>query len=225
MALSELPQHFSDFFHSKVTSIRRKLDLTTVTPPSVPDQPFCGTAWGAFQSVSEDEVKKLLKQSRVKTAELDSQPTSALTHCLEDLFPHLTSIINDSMHFGLFESAFKSAIVKPQLKKITLNPEILKNYRPVSNLSFLSKFPWESCSPPALGPSVDQQSSPFLHGKSFREEQIMFISDQYMLHWTAVGRRLTVRVRVRVSIQVVRVGIEGSGGARMVSDGVERMFS
>ena len=38
--LSELPQRFSDFFHSKVTSIRRNLDSTTVTPPSVPDQPF-----------------------------------------------------------------------------------------------------------------------------------------------------------------------------------------
>ncbi|WP_294078730.1 hypothetical protein, partial [Thiolapillus sp.] len=29
--LSELPQRFSDFFHSKVTSIRRNLDLTSVT--------------------------------------------------------------------------------------------------------------------------------------------------------------------------------------------------
>ncbi|WP_419629606.1 reverse transcriptase domain-containing protein, partial [Thiolapillus sp.] len=30
--------------------------------------------------------------------------------------------------------------MKPLLKKTTLNPEILKNYRPVSNLSFLSKI-------------------------------------------------------------------------------------
>ncbi|WP_419623957.1 hypothetical protein, partial [Thiolapillus sp.] len=137
--LSELPQRFSDFFHSKVTSIRCNLDSTTVTPPSVLDQPFCGTVWGAFQSVSEDEVKKILTQSTIKTCELDPLPTSFLTHCLDDLLPHLTSI-NDSLHSSLFPSAFKSAIVKPLLKKTTLNPEILKNYRPVSNLSFLSKI-------------------------------------------------------------------------------------
>ena len=85
-------------------------------------------------------MKKILTQSTIKTCELDPLPTSFLTHCLDDLLPHLTSIINDSLHSGLFPSAFKSAIVKPLLKKTTLNPEILKNYRPVSNLSFLSKI-------------------------------------------------------------------------------------
>ena len=99
--LSELPQRFSDFFHSKVTSIRRNLDATTVTPPSVPNQPFCGTVWGAFQSVSEDEVNKILTQSTIKTCELDPLPTSFLTHSLDCLLPHLTSIINNSLHSGL----------------------------------------------------------------------------------------------------------------------------
>ena len=122
--LSELPQRFSDFFHSKVTSIRRNLDSTTVTPPSVPDQPFCGTVRGAFQSVSEDEVKKILTQSTIKTCELDPLPAFFLTHCLDDLLPHLTSTINDSLHSGLFPSAFKSEIVKPLLKKTNLHPEI-----------------------------------------------------------------------------------------------------
>ena len=34
----------------------------------------------------------------------------------------------------------KSAIVKPLFKKSTLNTEIFKNYRPVSNLSYVSKI-------------------------------------------------------------------------------------
>ena len=120
--LSELPQHFSDFFHSKVTSIRRNLDSTTVTLLSVPDQPFCGMVWGAFQSVSEDEVKKILTQSTIKTCELDPLPTSFLTHCLDDLLPHLTSIINDSLHSGLFPSAFISAIISLSSRKLLLTP-------------------------------------------------------------------------------------------------------
>ena len=113
-------------FHSKVTSIRRNFDSTTVTTPCVPDQPFCGTVWGAFHSVSEDEVKKILNQCTIKMCELDPQPSSFLAHCLDDLLPHLTSIINDSLHSGLFLSASKSVIVKPLLKKTTLNLEILK---------------------------------------------------------------------------------------------------
>ena len=57
----------------------------------------------------------------------------------DDLLPHLTIIINDSLHSGLFPSAFKLAIVEPLLKKTALNPKFLKKYRPVSNLTFLSK--------------------------------------------------------------------------------------
>ena len=34
----------------------------------------------------------------------------------------------------------KSAVVTPLLKKSTLNPDILKNYRPVGNLSYISKL-------------------------------------------------------------------------------------
>ena len=44
--------------------------------------------------------------------------------CHQELFPHLSNI----------------QFVKPLLKKTTLDPELLVNYRPVSNLSFASKL-------------------------------------------------------------------------------------
>ena len=49
-------------------------------------------------------------------------------------------IINLCFTSGSFPSAFKSAIVKPLLKKPTLDHEVLKFFRPVSNLPFLSKL-------------------------------------------------------------------------------------
>ena len=52
----------------------------------------------------------------------------------------MTSIINDSFKSGVFPSSYKSAIVTPLLKKPSLDPNDLKNYRPVSNLSFMSKL-------------------------------------------------------------------------------------
>ena len=41
---------------------------------------------------------------------------------------------------GLFPPDFKTAIVRPPLKKPSLAKNCLKNYCPVSNLSFLSKL-------------------------------------------------------------------------------------
>ena len=40
----------------------------------------------------------------------------------------------------MFPSDFKNSVVIPLLKKSSLNPNVLKNYRPVTNLSFLSKI-------------------------------------------------------------------------------------
>ena len=41
---------------------------------------------------------------------------------------------------GSFPVSFKSAIVRPVLKKPSLDPENFGNYRPISNLPFLSKI-------------------------------------------------------------------------------------
>ena len=51
----------------------------------------------------------------------------------------MTRIINTSFSLGLFPRDLKNALVKPLLKKPSLDPNCLKNYRPVFNISFLSK--------------------------------------------------------------------------------------
>ena len=49
-------------------------------------------------------------------------------------------MVNLSLSSGQFPSSLKSAIVNPLLKKASLNPEVYKNFRPVSNLTFISKL-------------------------------------------------------------------------------------
>ena len=66
-------------------------------------------------------------------------PTACLIDCLDVLLPHITHVMNISLSSGHFPPIFKSAIVRPLLKKPSLDQNCLKNYRPVSNLSFLSK--------------------------------------------------------------------------------------
>ena len=49
-------------------------------------------------------------------------------------------MINASLTSSHVPADFKHAIVKPLLKKPTLDKDILNNYRPVSNLPFMSKL-------------------------------------------------------------------------------------
>ena len=74
-------------------------------------------------------MKRTILNSTAKTCDVDAFPTHLL----------LDSVFNDSLASGIFPSSFKTALVKPLLEKPSLNPNDLKNYRPVSNLPFLSK--------------------------------------------------------------------------------------
>ena len=56
------------------------------------------------------------------------------------LLPAFTNIVNLSMSSSTIPQQFKDAVVTPILKKAPLNPAILKNYRPVSNLPYISKI-------------------------------------------------------------------------------------
>ena len=48
--------------------------------------------------------------------------------------------MNYSLESGIFPEQYKTALVKPLLKKITLDSDVFKNYRPVSNLTYVSKL-------------------------------------------------------------------------------------
>ena len=65
---------------------------------------------------------------------------SLVKDCVDILLTPITSIVNLSLSEGSFPSHFKSAIISPLLKKPTIDNDNMKNYWPVSNLSFLFKF-------------------------------------------------------------------------------------
>ena len=60
--------------------------------------------------------------------------------CSAELLPTITNIINGSLMSGVFLSDYKVALVRPIIKKSNLDPDVLKNYRPVSNLHYISKL-------------------------------------------------------------------------------------
>ena len=75
-----------------------------------------------------------------KLCDLDPIPTTLLKQCCAELLPIITNIINSSLVSSVFPSAYKLALVGPIIKKNSLDPDVLKNYRPVPNLHYISKL-------------------------------------------------------------------------------------
>ncbi len=66
------------------------------------------------------------------------------TKLLKELLPvaeePLLNIINSSLSLGHIPKPFKLVVIKPLKKKPKLDPCELANYRPISNLPFMSKM-------------------------------------------------------------------------------------
>jgi hypothetical protein len=136
----ELANKFSDFFQTKIDQIRKNISVSVDIPVLDADTLFEGISLHDFPQTTEEEVKKIINKSPNKSCELDPLPTWLLKKCVNQLAPLITTIINKSLATSTVPSHFKGAIVRPLLKKPGLDAEDLKNYRPVSNLPFLSKI-------------------------------------------------------------------------------------
>ena len=86
------------------------------------------------------EVRSIILKSTNASCDLDPFPTRLLKHYIDDLIVHITAIINLSMQDGVVPHDFKQALVTPHIKKKTVCRNEFENYRPISNLSFLSKI-------------------------------------------------------------------------------------
>ena len=92
-----------------------------------------------FSQLSENDVLKLIENSAKKTCKLDPMPTPIVVYCIELLLPVIIKIINLLLSTGSFPDQWKRSIVNPILKKGGLDL-ILKNYRPINNLQYISKL-------------------------------------------------------------------------------------
>ena len=93
-----------------------------------------------FKHTNIDEVNVLLSKMNKTTCMFDPFPTRLLLDFSHLFIDVIVRIINLTFSSASFPVAFKSAVVKPLLKKPTLDCDILKNFRPVSNLPYLSKL-------------------------------------------------------------------------------------
>ena len=133
-----LADQFASFFSNKIKKIRDNFGSigteNDIHPPSDPPK------INVFRQVSEEAADKIIKASPTKSCLLDPLPTFLIKECIDILLPSLTKLVNCSLMEGCVPDAFKSAVVTPLIKKPNLPSNDLKNYRPVSGLSFISKL-------------------------------------------------------------------------------------
>ena len=136
----DLANRFNSFYTDKVKNIREK--IPTIDSSDILNSmksTFSGTPLDIFDPVSVEELRNLLKNKVIKTAFNDVLPRALMKKVFDKLLPYICDLINLSLRTGDMDGIKESTIV-PLLKKSGLDPEILKNYRPVSDIVLISKL-------------------------------------------------------------------------------------
>jgi hypothetical protein len=154
---SVTPEMFAEFFVEKIDKIRTGLNCHT----DIVELLSADTKFESFQVLSVDDVKKIVCEMKNKSCALDPMPTYWVKKYLSELSPILTRIVNTSLQEGVFPLNCKNALVKPLIKKPEMDRNVLKNYRPVSNCSFVDKL-LEKCAYIQINKYLSQNS---LYGK------------------------------------------------------------
>ena len=92
-----------------------------------------------FSEVQQSYIQKIIRGMKPTTCCLDPFPTTLLKSYISILSPIITQVVNLSLQTAHVPPALKAAVIRPLLKKPSLDPDNLANYRPISNLPFLSK--------------------------------------------------------------------------------------
>ena len=138
-----LANDFGSFFVQKIERINSSLaDLSVQSqpPPYVDEHSACADGrFTSFKSLTQDQVRMLIDKAPQKSCQLDPVPTSIVVQSLDILLPVITKLVNLSFETGQFAGTWKEALVLPSLKKPNLDIAY-KNFRPVSNLAYISKL-------------------------------------------------------------------------------------
>uniref|UniRef100_A0A8D2LRL2 Reverse transcriptase domain-containing protein n=1 Tax=Varanus komodoensis TaxID=61221 RepID=A0A8D2LRL2_VARKO len=133
--------NFAQHFKEKITQIRHELDSTSDSDPlgEMPMTPSGQILMDEFQLLQPDDVDKVLGKVCPTTCLLDPCPSWLLTKAKHRIGAWILEVINTSLRDSQAPTPLKEAGTRPVLKKMSLDPEMAANYRPVANILFLGK--------------------------------------------------------------------------------------
>ena len=143
----ELAEDFVNFFNEKIVTIRRDIQdkrvsilSSIVEDNDLSDHLTDENNFGEFSLLNIDSMNEIFSGMNKKYCSLDPMPVSVLDKCADVLVPLILNIVNKSLTQGVFPQALKHAVITPILKDPSLDPDDLKNYRPISNTPFVAKL-------------------------------------------------------------------------------------
>ena len=137
----DLASSFNSFFVDRPKQLRATLQSTNVSSSTFKcnaSSSLCSNL-ATFTPATDAEIFNILRNSPMKSSCLDPIPTWLLQKTIPKIIPALTRIVNLALDEGL-PVELKRAQVTPILKKSNSDRNSLPNYRPVSNLPYLSKL-------------------------------------------------------------------------------------
>ena len=124
------------YFTAKIDRIR---DSTAAAPPAIIENQIVLEPLSEFMPTTVEEVAAIIKKSPAKQCQLDPVPTWLVKQAGDVFASIISGLRNASFQQMKLPEHSKKAIVRPLLKKRTLDPSVPSSYRPNSNLSFVSK--------------------------------------------------------------------------------------
>ncbi|XP_072247605.1 uncharacterized protein [Leuresthes tenuis] len=132
---------FAKFFIDKVQNIRQAVGTSAAGSAYVLCPPKTGlNTMTLFQPINSKDLEDILRHLKSSSCCLDILPTGFFKGVSKTLESDLLLIVNLSLTSGVFPEPLKTAVIKPLLKKDNLDKTQMNNYRPISNLPFISKI-------------------------------------------------------------------------------------
>jgi hypothetical protein len=135
----ELTSTFNSFFSDKIEKIRKNMTEDTTPTLSAFPQSANNTFLSDFEPTTLEEIKEIISDTGIKCSPADLLPQQLFKDNINILLPVIVKLVNISLLSGNIDGV-KLADIVPLLKDDSLDPNILKNFRPVSNLTFIGKL-------------------------------------------------------------------------------------
>ena len=136
-SIDKLAADFNSYFVDKIKGIMDNFNK--------PDCPVDSTSQhhsdylNEFEPCTIEELEDIIQNTEIKCAPDDFLPTEIIIDNIDSFLPILCDLVNFSLKIGSIDG-LKIADIIPTLKDLSLDPNNLKNYRTISNLSYLGKL-------------------------------------------------------------------------------------
>ena len=136
--IQQLAADFNEYYIAKIEKIREGIPASCHNA-SVENQDKGITPLFEFESASQQEIEAIIMESGIKCSPADILPQELYKENITCLLPVITELVNLSLSSGTMDGVKLGNII-PLIKDDKLDSNNLKNYRPVTNLTFLGKL-------------------------------------------------------------------------------------